>query len=298
VASVDVVGVPRMRVVAIVLAGALWLGTSTADAHPVTIGAAAPFASGLVGPEGLAFGKDGTLYVGTADGQIRKVASDGSHTLLANVGDRFAGISVLKDGRILACAFGANRVWSIDPVSGAASVYANVDSPNFVMQTRRGHVLVSSSFPGNIVDVTNGANVVLASGLSFPNGLAVRKRQLYVAETFANRVSRLPFTTSGSLGAPEVYAGGMGFADGIAFDRPGNLFVVGVDQLFIVDVLTQAVTVAPADPLYDWPSNIAFGRTTLLGKDVMYLANFGPMLGDGTTIIKVPTNHRGANLIR
>jgi hypothetical protein len=30
----------------------------------------------------------------------------------------------------------------------------------------------------------------------------------------------------------------------------------------------------------------------------MYLADYGPMLGDGTTIIKVPTNHRGASLIR
>jgi sugar lactone lactonase YvrE len=167
-----------------------------------------------------------------------------------------------------------------------------------VVQTRRGHVLASSSFPGNIVDITNGANVILASGLSFPNGLAVRKRQLYVAETFANRVSRLPFTTPGSLGAPEIYATGLPFADGIAFDRPGNLFVVGFDQLFTVDALTQTVTAAPDDPLFDWPSNIAFGRTTLFGKDVMYLANYGPMLGDGTTIVKVQTNHRGAPLIR
>jgi sugar lactone lactonase YvrE len=287
-----------MRIVWIVLASALWLTTSPVEAHPPVIEPPAPFASGLVGPEGLAFGKDGTLYVGTNDGTIRKVASDGSHTLLANVGEPFAGITVLRDGRILACAFGANRVWSIDPTTGAASVYADVPSPNFVVQTRHGHVLASSSFPGNIVDITNGASVVLASGLSFPNGLAVRKRQLYVAETFASRVSRLPFTTSGSLGAPEIYATGLSFADGVAFDRPGNLFVVGFDQLFLVDVVTQAVTVAPDDPLFEWPSNIAFGRTTLFGKDVMYLANYGPMLGDGTTIITVPTNHRGATLIR
>ena len=73
---------------------------------------------------------------------------------------------------------------------------------------------------------------------------------------------------------------------------------LGIDQLFVVDVLTQAVTVVSTDPLLDWPSNIAFGRTTLLGKNVMYLANYGMMLGNGTTIVRVPTNHRGANLIR
>jgi sugar lactone lactonase YvrE len=287
-----------MRSSRLVLAGAIWLVAAAVAAHPPVVQPATPFASGLVGPEGLAFGKDGTLYVGTNDGTIRRVASDGTHTLLANVGERFAGITVLKDGRILGCAFGDDHVWSIDPTTGAAAIYANVDAPNFVLQTRRGHVIASSSFAGTIVDITNGAHVVLASGLDFPNGLAVRKRFLYVAETLSSRVSRLPFTSPGSLGAPEVYATGMGFADGIAFDRPGNLFVVGIDQLFLVDVLTGAVSVVSTDPLLDWPSNIAFGRTTLLGKDVMYLANYGNPLGSGSTIVRVPTNHRGASLIR
>jgi hypothetical protein len=74
-----------MRIAWIVLASALCLTTSPAQAHPAATQPPAPFASGLVGPEGLAFGRDGTLYVGTNDGTIRKVASDGSHTLLANV---------------------------------------------------------------------------------------------------------------------------------------------------------------------------------------------------------------------
>ena len=65
------VGVPRMRIARIVLASALCLTTSPAWAHPPVTEPPAPFASGLVGPEGLAFGKDGTLY----DGTIRKVAS-------------------------------------------------------------------------------------------------------------------------------------------------------------------------------------------------------------------------------
>jgi hypothetical protein len=68
-------------------------------------------------------------------------------------------------------------------VSGAASVYANVSSPNFVVQTKRGHVIVSSTFSGTLVDITNGANVVIASGFPFPNGLAIRKKYLYVADT-------------------------------------------------------------------------------------------------------------------
>jgi sugar lactone lactonase YvrE len=146
--------------------------------------------------------------------------------------------------------------------------------------------------------VTNGANVVLAFGFAFPNGLAIRKKYLYMADTSRGTVQRLPFTTAGSLGPAEPYASGLTFADGIAFDRPGNLFVVGFDTLFIVDALTQAVTTVPDDPLFDWPSNIAFGRSTPYGKMTMFLANHGPVLGDGTTVVMVPTNHTGARLIR
>ena len=285
-----------MRILTIV-AGAMWLTASVALAHPPVVQPAAPFASGLVGPEGLAFGKDGSLYVGNATGDVRRVGPDGSHTLLAATGDRLAGITVMKDGMILACGFNGNRVWRIDPLTGAMSVYANVTSPNFVVQTRRGHVLASSSFTGSIVDITNGANVVLASGFTFPNGLAIRKKYLYVADTFPGTVQRLPFTGPGSLGPVEPYASGLTLADGIAFDRPGNLFVVGFDTLFLVDVTTQAVQTV-TDPLFDWPSNLAFGRFKSYGKATMFLVNFGPMLGDGTTIVKVPTNHTGSRLIR
>jgi sugar lactone lactonase YvrE len=287
-----------MRIVPVLLAGALALVAAVAGAHPPAIEPPAPFASGLDGPEGLAFGKDGSLYVGEADGDIRRVAPDGTHTPLAALGDRLAGITVLKDGRILACAFGANRIWSVDPASGAATVYATMPTPNFVVQTRRGHVIASSSLTGTIVDVTNGANVVLASGIAFPNGLAIRKKHLYVASTAGNAVVRLPFTSPGQLGAPESYATGLSLVDGIAFDRPGNLFAVGFDTLWVVDVQTGVVQTISTDPLLDWPANLAFGRFRPFGKDVMYLVNFGMALGDGTTVIRIPTNHRGANLIR
>jgi sugar lactone lactonase YvrE len=287
-----------MRPHSIVLAGAIWLAAASfALAAPPTVGPATPFAGGIAGPEGLAFGNDGTLFVGTDAGDILRVASDGSTSLVASTGDSLAGIGVMRDGTILACAFGAYRVWAIDPVSGGASVYANVSSPNFVVQTKRGHVIVSSTFTGTIVDITNGANVVLASGFSFPNGLAIRKKYLYVADTALHSVQRLPFTTPGTLGPAEPYASGLTFADGIAFDRPGNLFVVGFDTLFVVDAKTQAVTTF-SDALYDWPSNVAFGTSRLYGKTTMFLANYGPGLGDGTTVVKVPTNHTGARLIR
>jgi sugar lactone lactonase YvrE len=139
---------------------------------------------------------------------------------------------------------------------------------------------------------------VLRSDVYFPNGLAVRKKYLYVASTLSSEIVRLPFTTPGSLGDPETYATGVGFADGIAFDRPGNLFVVGQDRLWVIDPVTQAVQMISHDPLLDYPSNIAFGRSAAFDRETMYLANFGLPLGSGTTLVRVATNHRGATLIR
>lgn len=285
-----------MRIAAIV-ASALWLSGAVAWATPPTVQSATPFASGLGGPEGLAFGRDGSLYAGVANGDILRISIDGTPTVIASTGDNLAGLTLMKDGSILACGFDNGRVWRIDPINGGATVYATVDSPNFVVETRRGHVIVSSTFSGTVVDVTNGAHVVLASGFPFPNGLALRQKYLYMADTALGQVVRFPFTTPGTLGPPETYATGVSFADGIAFDRPGNLFVVGFDKLYLVDVLTRTVQTFN-DPLFDWPSNIAFGRTSLNGRMTMYLANYGPGLGDGTTIVRVPTNHTGARLIR
>jgi sugar lactone lactonase YvrE len=287
-----------MRRFVVVLAGALLLVGQLAMAVPPLVQPPSPFASGIGGPEGLAFGTDGSLYVGTQDGDLLRVALDGTHTLVASLGEEIAGLTVAKDGHLLACAFSANRVWSIDPSSGAATVYANVDSPNFVVQTHRGQVIVSSSFTGSLVDITGGAHVVLASGLSFPNGLALRGRDLYMADTVLSAVLRFPFTSPGALGTPETYASGLTFADGIAFDRSGNLFVVGADTLWVVDAKTRTTQSLSTDPLLDWPSNIAFGRTPAFGREAMYLANYGFPLGGGTTVVRVPTNHRGAKLIR
>ena len=191
------------------------------------------FATGFAGPEGLAFTDDGGLIVGTTTGDLYRVTRIGTSSLLASVGDALAGITVLRDGRILAASVSADRVWSITP-DGTATVFASgIGGPNFIVQTRRtGRILASASFAGTIVDITDGTPTVAASGLVFPNGLAISRargsRFLYVAETFMSRVSRLPLDRDDNLGAPEVYANGLPLADGLAFDKGRNLLVESV----------------------------------------------------------------------
>ncbi len=258
------------------------------------------FASGLSGPEGLAFLNDHTLAVGSTTGRISRLTADGSASVLAETGDSLAGLTTLRDGRLLAAAFAAGRIWAIDPATGFASVYASgIAGPNFIVETRKRRVFVSASQAGTIVDATGGAPVDAASGLSFPNGLALGgDGYLYVAELGLARISRLPLAPDGTLGPAEVYATDTPLADGIAFDRRGNLLVLGQDTLRVVDASTRATTVLSTDPLFEWPSNLAFGRGRGFDKKDLFLANFGPALGDGTSVLRVPYTLRGAKLNR
>jgi sugar lactone lactonase YvrE len=271
----------------------------TAAAHPPIAEPAQLFAGGIAGPEGLAFTHDGGLIVGSTTGEVRRYTANGSFTVLANLGVRIAGITVLRDRRVLVAAFNTNEIWSIDP-SGAASVFASgVGSPNFIAESKRGPIWVSSSLGASILDVASGSPVVAATGLVFPNGLAIgRDNYLYVAETLLNRVVRFPIANDGSLGVLEVYATGLPLADGLAFDRRRNLLVVGGGTLKIVEATTGQVIHVPTDPLSNWPSNLAFGRGKGFKRRDAYMANFGPMLGDGTNIIRFRYNHRGTKLVK
>ena len=147
--------------------------------------------------------------------------------------------------------------------------------------------------------MTSGTPVVRASGLTFPNGFAVGKDgYLYVAETLASRVSRMTLASDGALGPSDLYASGLLLADGIGFDRAGNLFVVGGGTLAAVVARTGTVVSFPADPLTNWASNLAFGRGRGFKRRDVYLANYGPAFGDGTTVVRFRTNHAGLKLRR
>jgi sugar lactone lactonase YvrE len=204
------------------IAGPAW-------AHPPAAGSPSIFALGLDGPEGLAFTRRGELIVGSTTGEVRSFTPDGNSTVLANVGDALAGITELRDGTILAASFAGSRVWSISP-NGASALFANVQTPNFIVQTRRKRrILCSSTISGSIVDITDGTPTPVLIGLTFPNGMAVgRGPYLYVAETTMNRVSRFFMNRDGTFGPPEVYVTGLSLPDGIAFDRRGVLNVLSL----------------------------------------------------------------------
>ena len=266
----------------------LLIAAPTGARRVPAVGTPAIFAQGVTGPGGIAFEPGGGLIVGTATGQVLRFKPDGSSSVLADLGEPLAGITVLRDGRILAASFGQGRVWVVDPGEARPRVLASgIPGPTCIVETSRHRILVSASSAGTVVDITRGTPIERASGLSFPTGLAVGPaRSLYVAQKSASNVVRLRLANNGTLGGVEPYATGVLAPDGIGFDRGGILLAVGTDTLYVVPPGGGAATALSTDPLLDWPSNLTFGRGRF-GHN-LYLVNFGFPLGSGTTILRLP----------
>jgi sugar lactone lactonase YvrE len=201
---------------------------------------------------------------------------------------------------VLAASVPTGEVWQVLP-DGATSLFASgIGGPNFIVQSPSdGRIFASAANADEIVEITGGEVRVVATGLDFPNGLALResgpRRYLYVALTLVGQVVRLPLRGDGVFGEPELFAEGLTLVDGIAFDRAGNLLAVGFDTLWAVD-RDGNVEVLSEDPLLDWPSNLAFGQGPGFSSRDLYLANFGPNFGDGMDVVRLRYSISGAPL--
>ncbi len=162
------------------------------------------------GPNGMAEASDGALYV-TQNGGIYGLgertpesATPGIQLIeAATVRYLAEGLDAPND-----CCFGLDgRLYFTDP---------------------RGPADASNQLPGRVYAMPpDGAPDLLAEGPAFANGIAFGPdpSQLYVAETFQQRVLVYPMR-DGGLGEPEEFCRTEpGFPDGLCFDTAGRLYV-------------------------------------------------------------------------
>lgn len=243
-------------------------------------------------PEGIAIDRDGNVWCGGDEGELYRIAADGSHfETIASTGGFTLGLAFDAAGRLYACDLKHAAVFRLDPATGELARFAEggggrrLRIPNHpVVDQRRGCVYVSDSHgfgdPGPGVwrfDLETGeGGLWYDRALVFGNGLALTpdRGSLFVAETWAGRVSRIPISEDGSAGQAEVYVEGIErLPDGLAVDAAGVLYVscyepsriyrVGPDrrpELFVDD--PEAHTLCH-------PTNIAFRGTDL------FTANLG-----------------------
>ncbi len=240
-------------------------------------------------PEGVAVGPDGWIWCGSEDGEILRIAPDaGTIECVAATGGFVLGLAFDGARALLACDLKHAAVFRLDLGSLELRRFTppGIKIPNYpLIDCRRNRLLVSDSHasgtPGPGVwayDLETGEGELwYGEPMQFANGLAMRagEEALYVCETFASAITRIPILADGRPGEAETFASDLpGLPDGIAFDARGNLIVGCYEPSRLLriapdgsktNVLIEDVTAHT----FCHPTNIAFDGSHL------YTANLG-----------------------
>lgn len=249
-------------------------------------------ADGLDHPEGVAWSPRGRLYAGGEAGQIYEVRLDGAVRLVADTGGFILGLALDGDDRLYACDMRRRQVIVVDPESGAVDVLSAgapdmpMRVPNWLAFDPAGNLYVTDSGDWRADDglvfriAPDGTTSVWTDAVPhYPNGCCVDAagEGLYVVESTAPAVSRVPIGAGGAAGAPETIARLPGTVpDGVLLTADGELLVMCYrpDRIYRVTA-GSVVTVVADDPhgaVLNQPTNAAFAGAAL---DRLVIANLG-----------------------
>lgn len=241
-------------------------------------------------PEGVAIHRDGSIWCGGERGQIYRLSPDGGKLeQVGSTGGFCLGMAFDSNDDLFICDLKHAAVMRFDAARAEVERWADgapghpFRIPNFPAFDEAGRLYVSDSHafgepgPGVFRFLPDGSGELwYGEDVTFANGLALSPdgRHLYVAETFANRVFRIPISEDGTAGSREEVARlGTALPDGLAFDSGGNLYVGCYEpsQVLRVDPAGGLATLfhdVTAHTLAH-PTNLAFRGTT------MFTANLG-----------------------
>lgn len=217
------------------------------------------------GPEHIAIGPDGKLYVAMASGNLLRMDPDGGNqAIVANTGGRVLGFAFDAQGRIIAAdamrgllalaadrpvTVLADRVMADDPIRYANSVVVAPDGTIYFTDssTRFAPADWGSTLEASVLDIMEQAATgrvlaydpasettrVVAHGLSFANGIALSAdgHTLFVNETGRYRVWRIDARASnldvqsGSPQAAVLLDNLPGYPDNLMRGRDGRIWV-------------------------------------------------------------------------
>jgi sugar lactone lactonase YvrE len=240
-------------------------------------------------PEGVAIGPAGWIRCGSENGEILRIDPTGQTIeCVASTGGFVLGLAFLGREALFACDLKAAALFRLDLATGDLRQFTpkGITIPNYpVIDIARHRLLVSDSHdmasPGPGVwayDLESGeGGLWYDQPMAFANGMALSPEgdALYVCETFARRISRIPIRSDGSAGRAIPFATDLpGLPDGIAFDQSGQLFCGCYEPSRVLRIAKDggSAEVYIEDPtahLFAHPTNIAFDGAAL------YTANLG-----------------------
>jgi sugar lactone lactonase YvrE len=267
----------------------------TAESTILPISRAAVFFDGIFSeprlqhPEGVAVAADGAIWCSSENGQIMRIAPDGSAIEeIASTGGFTLGLAFDGERTLYACDPKHAAVFRLDFETRKLERFTppGIRIPNFpVVDRARQTLFVSDSHafgsagPGVwAYDLGTGeGGLWYAEPLTFGNGMALTLdgSALLVAETFARRIRRIEIAQDGCAGAATLFAADLpGLPDGLAVDVDGQVFVGCYEPSRILRIAadgtrTDIYIEDPTAHLFAHPTNLAFR-----GSD-LFTANLG-----------------------
>ncbi len=225
--------------------------------------------------EGPAVDKDGVVYFAdVTKNRIYKVnGQTGKPEVFHENTGGTSGLMFGRDGRLYAAQNGSKRIVAYEADGRETVLASNVGSNDLAVSTR-GDVYFTDPSTKHVWWIDGkGQQHAVDNGLQFPNGIrfTADERVLLVADSATRWVWSFPVRTDGSLEKGEPYyrlelpLAGDGklvnaWADGMAFDTLGNLYVATKTGIQVCDQLGRVFGVLRKPSEAD-PSNVVFGGT-------------------------------------
>jgi gluconolactonase len=252
---------------------------------PVTV-----LISGYDSPEGPAFDRDGNLFfVNWLSSAIVRLTPEGKASEFFNTGGIPAGLAFHRDGSLYIADEGDDIHGVLRVANGRATIIVNefegrpLNGANDLVFDSNGVLYFSDPWRSSAANPVGGFYRFFPDGrleridhgLAFPNGVALSAdgAAVYLAETYRNRILCYSIGADGAIGAREDFAllpGGEG-PDGMAFDESGNLYVAhyGGSKVAVFAPTGEMIEEIPVPGAR--VTNVAFGgpdRRTLVITDV------------------------------
>ena len=277
---------------------------------PIPVAAFQKIALGIDRPEDVVVGPDGRVFASDHQCAVAEIFLDGTFRRLGPKGGAPNGLNMDPQGRILIANFGIydredGPLQRFDPKTGDHETLLTevagrrLTSANYPVMTADGCIWCANSTdaetwpqaldgrPDGFLFVLrpNGEAEVVATGLKFPNGLALSsdEKTLFCAQTTGPDVLAFPTLSGGRLGAAERYgpvlgllqvasgplhdANHLGYTDGVGMDAEGNLWVClpAANKVVAIQPDRSVVTVVhdPSGKVVNHPTNVTWGGADL-----------------------------------